>query len=232
VFEEYVAWLFESYPDRNKNKFYRAPCYLNTKEKHPICDAVVMCGTTAVLMEVKLGTCAADVRYSGDHAQFRKFLEEKLVLGTDRPVGVSQLVKAINNITTMPKDSLPDWLRGADKFIPLILTKDDIGSSWMTTTYLNARFKEMLGAEKSDSALVMPLLGMSVATLERAVYALTETALSEILEERIKEDPQLGRPFEAASTYIHRGMPGRMSKHIEILQTLHQELEKDFQIKE
>lgn len=232
VFEEYVAWLFESYPDRNKNEFYRAPCYLNTKEKHPICDAVVMCGTTAVLMEVKLGTCAADVRYSGDHAQFRKFLEEKLVVGTDRPVGVSQLVKAINNITTMPKDSLPDWLRGADKFIPLILTKDDIGSSWMTTTYLNARFKEMLGAEKSDSALVMPLLGMSVATLERAVYALTETALSEILEERIKEDPQLGRPFEAASTYIHRGMPGRMSKHIEILQTLHQELEKDFQIKE
>ena len=72
---------------------------------------------------------------------------------------------------------------------------------------------------------------MSVATLERAVYALTETALSDILENRINEDPQLGRPFEAASTYIYRGMPRRMSKHIEILHVLAQEFEADFQLK-
>jgi|SRR5271157_1925044 len=232
VFEEYVTWLFENYPDKNKNEFHRAPRYLNTKEKHPICDAIVMCGTTAVFMEVKLGTCAADVRYSGDHARFRKFLEEKLVTGTDRPVGVSQLARAVSNITTMPKENLPDWLRSANKLIPLVLTKDDIGSSWMTTTYLNARFRQMLDTEKIDCGLVTPLLGMSVATLERAVYALTETALSDILEERIKEDPQLGRPFEAASTYIHRGMPRRMSKHIEALHALEQEVEKDFQMKE
>jgi hypothetical protein len=102
----------------------------------------------------------------------------------------------------------------------------------MTTTYLNARFKQLLGTEKIDNGLVTPLLGMSVATLERAVYSLTETALSDILEDRIKEDPLLGRPFEAASTYIHRGMPRRMSKHIEILHLLAQELGKDFQLRD
>lgn len=231
VFEEYVAWLFETYPDKGKNEFYRAPRYVNTKEKHPICDGVVMCGTTAVVIEAKLGTCAADVRYSGDYVKFRTFLEEKLVVGTNRPVGVSQLVKAINNITTMPKENLPGWLRCATKFIPLVLTKDDIGSSWMTTTYLNARFKQLLGTEKIDIGLVTSLLGMSVATLERAVYALTDMAFKDILEDRIKEDPQLGRPFEMASTYIHRGMPRRMSKHMEILHVLAAELEKDFQMK-
>lgn len=230
VFEEYVAWLFENYPDKSRNEFHRSPRYLNTKEKHPICDAIVICGTTAVLIEAKLGTCAADVRYSGDHVKFRKFLEEKLVVGTDRRVGVSQLVKAINNITSMPKENLPEWLRETKRFIPLVLTKDDIGSRWMTTAYLNARFKQLLGTEKIDIGLVTPLLGMSVATLERAVYALTETALSDILEDRIKEDPKLGRPFEAASTYIHRGAPRRMSKHVEILHVLAQELEKDFQL--
>ena len=109
-----------------------------------------------MLIEAKLGTCAADVRYSGDYLKFRKFLEDKLVLGTNRPVGVSQLVKAINAITTVPKENLPDWLRGATKFIPLVLTKDDIGSSWMTTTYLYARFKQLLGTEKIDTGLVTP----------------------------------------------------------------------------
>jgi hypothetical protein len=201
------------------------------KKSRNFAEADVMCGTTAVLIEAKLGTCAADVRYSGDYVRFTKFLEDKLVIGTNRPVGVSQLVKAINAITTMPKENLPGWQHGAKKFIPLILTKDDIGSSWMTTAYLNARFKQLLGMEMINTGAVTHLLGMSVATLERAVYALTETALSDILEDRIKEDPQLGRPFEAASTHIHHGMPRRMSKHIEILHVLAQELERDFQLK-
>jgi hypothetical protein len=231
VFEEYVAWLFENYPDKSKNSFYRSPRFLNAKDKHPICDAIVMCGTTAVLIEAKLGTCAADVRYSGDYVKFKKFLEDKLVMGTNRPVGVLQLVKAINAILTTSKENMPDWLHGATKFIPLVLTKDDIGSSWMTTTYLNARFRQLFVTGKIDVGAVTPLLSISVATLERAIYALTETAFSDILEERIKEDPQLGRPFEAASTYIHRGMPRRMSKHIEILHMLAQELEADFHMK-
>lgn len=230
VFEEYVAWLFENYPDKSKNEFHRSPCYLNTKEQHPICDAIVICGTTAVLVEAKLGTCATDVRYSGNHAKFRKFLEDKLVVGTNRPVGVSQLVKAINKITSMPKENLPEWLTGIKRFIPLVLTKDDIGSSWMTTAYLNLRFKQLLGTEMIETGLVSPLLGISVATLERAVYALTETALSDILEDRIKEDPDLGRPFEAASSYMHRGAPRRMSKHIEILKVLSKELQEDFKL--
>jgi hypothetical protein len=232
VFEEYIAWLFEIYADTNQNTFHRAPKYENTKDELPICDAIVMSGTTAVLIEVKLGTCAADVRYSGNYVKFRQFLEEKLVSGTDRPIGVSQLVKAIQNITTLPPENLPDWLRGVKKFIPLIITKDDIGSSWMTTTYLNARFKQSLGTEKIDKGFVTPLLTMSVATLERAIYMLKKTALSEILEERVKEDPVLGRPFEAASTYIHRGMPRGVFKHIEIMQDLTNELEKDFQMKD
>jgi hypothetical protein len=231
VFEAYVAWMFDIYPDKAKNAFYRAPRYENTKDKLPICDVIVMCGTTAVLIEVKLGTCAADVRYSGDYVQFRKFLEEKLVTGTDRPIGVSQLVTAIKNIRSLPRESLPVWLREADKFLSLIITKDDIGSSWMTSAYLNARFKQSLAAQDIEDERVGPLMSMSVATFERSIYSLRTTALSEILEDRIKEDPQLGRPFEAGSTYIHRGMPRGIHKHIEVLHEVTEELEKDFWVK-
>lgn len=228
VFEEYVNWLFEIYADKEKNTFYPGPKYPKAKVQMPICDAIVICGKTAVLIEAKLGTCAAEVRYSGDYVKFRKFLEEKLVAGTDRDIGVAQLLKAIVNIKTFSPEKLPEYLVGIKEIIPLIITKDEIGSSWMTNAYLNARFQQQRTDEDKQKGDVLPLVSMSVSTLERALAALQETALSDILRERIVEDPFLGRPFEAASTYVHRGTPRKVFRHIEIMQRLTEEIQVDF----
>jgi hypothetical protein len=139
VFEKYVAWLFDTYANKRLNVFYPSPMY-EDKKNRPICDAIVICGPVAVLVEAKLATCSAAVRYSGDYQQFRKYLEDRLVTGTDRSVGVSQLVSAIESLTTFPPEALPPFLRPVRKFVPLIITKDEIGSSWVTNSYLNARF--------------------------------------------------------------------------------------------
>jgi hypothetical protein len=228
VFEEYVIWLFETYADKTKNAIYPRPKYLKLKDQKPICDLIVVCGTTAVLIETKLGTCAAEVRYSGDYAKFREFLEDKLVAGTDRDIGVAQLLKAIARIKTSALEHLPEYLVGIKEIIPLIITKDEIGSSWMTNAYLNARFQEQRSAADGQKGDVSPLVSMSASTLERAMAALQETPLSEILRERFVEDPFLGRPFEAASTYVHRGTPRKIFKHIEIMQQLSEEIRIDF----
>ena len=90
-----------------------------------------MCGSTAVLIEAKLGTCPTDVRYSGDYVKFRGFLEDRLVTGTERLIGVAQLLRAIENITTLPPSPSPEWLFGVNRIIPLLITKDDIGSVFM-----------------------------------------------------------------------------------------------------
>jgi len=119
VFERYVAWLFNTYASKRLNVFYPSPTYVHENDR-PICDAVVVCGFTAVLVEAKLATCSAAVRYSGDYQQFRKYLEDRLVTGTERPVGVSQLVTAIQNLTTLPPEALPPFLRDIRKFVPLI----------------------------------------------------------------------------------------------------------------
>ena len=76
--KNYVRWLFEEYAHKELNVFTAAPQLGGV----PLCDAVVRCGTTAVLIEVKLGTCAANVRYSGDFQKMREFLEGHLVSGT------------------------------------------------------------------------------------------------------------------------------------------------------
>jgi len=228
VYEEYVAWLFEMYADKTKNVLHPNPHYLNDKDNKPICDAIVICGSTAVLIESKAATCPASVRYSGDYKKVREYLDTKLVDGTDRPVGVSQLLKAIDNIGTMPRDKVPEWLHGVKKIIPVITTKDEIGSSWMTNAYLNTRFQQKLNRKKYKPLKVTPLVSMNVSTLERSIPALSEMAFSDIMEDRIREDPQLSRPFEAASTYVHRGTPGKMFVHVEIMKMLGQEMQNDF----
>jgi hypothetical protein len=228
VFEEYVNWIFETYSHKTKNARYPTPRYLNNKDNRPICDLLIMCGSTAVLIEAKAATCAASVRYSGDYKLVREYMDKKFIEGTDRPVGVSQLLAAIDNIGTMPKENLPEWLRIVKKIIPVIITKDDIGSSWVTNAYLNARFQKKLNRLKYKKLKITPLVSMNVASLERAVAAMQEMAFSDIMEDRIQEDPKLGRPFEAASSWVPRGTPGKIDKHIEILEQFGAEVAADF----
>lgn len=227
VFEEYVNWIFECYADKTKNAHYPDPRYLD-KDGKAICDTIIMCGSTAVLIEAKAATCAAKVRYSGDYKLVREYLDKRFVEGTDRPVGVSQLLIAIDNIGTMPKENMPEWLRGVEKVIPVIITKDDIGSSWVTNAYLNTRFQDKLNRLKYQGLKITPLVTMNVASLERAVAVMQEMAFSDVMEDRIQQDPKLGSPFEAASSFVPRGTPRKMYKHIEIMKECGEEMQADF----
>lgn len=227
VFENYVGWLFSTYASKSLNRFYASPLYEHEKDQ-PICDAIVTCGSTAVLIEAKLATCPVQVRYSGDYQKFKQYLEDRLVAGTDRPIGVSQLLTAVQNLTTLPPAALPPWLRAMRKFVPLIITKDEIGSSWVTNTYLNARFAQKINRKKCKRYVVTPLVSMSVSTLERSLAALSDHALSDILEDRIRADRKLGRPFEAASSYVPTGPARKAFKHLEIMENLSDQLVADF----
>jgi len=227
VFEQYITWLFEIYANKKLNKYYPSPAYEHDNNRS-ICDAVMVCGSTAILVEAKLATCPAHVRYSGDYQQFKKYLEDRLVIGTDRPIGVSQLLTAIESLATLPGTNRPPWMAGITKFIPLIITKDEIGSSWMINAYLNARFTEKLNRKNCKKYIVTPLVSMSVSTLERSLAALSNHAFSDILQDRIRADRKLARPFEAASSYVPPGTARKMFKHMEIMGNLTDELINDF----
>jgi hypothetical protein len=89
VFEEYVAWMFEIYAAPALHKLYPNPTYVNSTDQ--ICDQIVICGGTAVLIEAKLATCTAADRYSGDYKKVRDYLEAKLV----KSKGVNQILSAL-----------------------------------------------------------------------------------------------------------------------------------------
>jgi hypothetical protein len=91
VLEEYIGWLFEKYAPGETNVFYSSPRFLDDSSRE-LCDAVVVCGETAILIEAKIATCRSAVRYSGDHKKMRQFLEDRLVIGKKGAVGVKQLI--------------------------------------------------------------------------------------------------------------------------------------------
>jgi hypothetical protein len=78
VFEDHVAWIFEIYASKKHNAVYPSPKYLNDPTRE-ICDCIIICGITAILIETKLATCKATIRYSGKYEPMRKFLEDRLV---------------------------------------------------------------------------------------------------------------------------------------------------------
>jgi hypothetical protein len=230
VFEDYVAWLFETYASTKHNDYHASPKYADGRAE--ICDSIVLCGSTAILIEAKLGTCDIETKYSGSYERMRSYLEKKLIGTPTNRKGVSQLLMAIENMATMSEESLPPYLARVNKIMPVIITKDDIGSSWAINSYLDSRFGNQLHRKKYKSLVITPIVSMSVGTLERAMSALAKYPMSTILEDRIKADRKLGRPFEAASKYVHRGTARNMSEHMNLMKKIINQMIQDFGVME
>ncbi len=110
------------------------PTYVNSSDQ--VCDQVIICGDTAVFIETKLATCTAMDRYSGDYEKIKSYLEDKLVTK-----GVNQLFNAVTRCAAKGAD-VPDYLKGINEIIPVIITRDDFGGCWGVNAYLNKRFKD------------------------------------------------------------------------------------------
>jgi hypothetical protein len=168
------------------------------------------------------------VKYSADYKKMRMYLEDKLVTGAGtHRVGVSQLLNAIHTLVKIP-EQFSSWLPGIKKLIPVIVTKDDIGSSWVVNAYLNRRFKDQLSNKKHKKYVVTPLVSMSVSSMERLMWALKDRPFTEIVEQRIQSDKGLASPFEAASDFVAQGTAPQLHTHVEAYKELADELVKDF----
>jgi hypothetical protein len=225
VFEEYVSWMFETYAKNDLHRLYPSPTYVNSTDQ--ICDLIIVCGDTAVLIEAKLATCTAADRYSGDYRRLKSYLEEKLV----RIKGVNQLLNAVGRLCGKGND-LPEYLKGVKKIVPVIITRDDLGGCWGVNAYLNKRFQDQISPALNSAVVLTALVSMSISCLERMMWILQEKAFADVIEERIKTDPTLRQSFDAAVKYVRRGTPHKLSAHLEVYAELTERLIADFGIKE
>src|SRR5262249_18511653 len=153
--------------------------------------------------------------YSGDYEKIKGYFEEKLV----KTKGVNQLLNAVKRVGAKGAD-IPDYLKGIKKIIPVIITRDDFGGCWGVNAYLNKRFKDQLSTKSHKGIVVTPLVSMNISCLERMMWVLQEKSFADIMEERIKADPTLRQPFDAAVKYVQSGAAPKLHVHVEAYKQL------------
>ena len=181
VFERYGNDLLESAVDGHLNALYRNPVF-DSRPNEEVCDAILVCGDSAAFIEFKGATFTAKAKYGNDPALLRSELDRKLVRG-DKRQAVEQLCCSIQAVC---RRTDPERIRGLDlnriaTIFPLIITRDDVGSTVGVNAFLNCRFQEGFN-RKEMFKTVTPLFCISSGDLERLTNYLGEAKLTDILE--------------------------------------------------
>jgi hypothetical protein len=195
VFEDYVNWLFSQCIDGKHNEFFPNPKYAD-RPTEQVCDGVMLCGRSAVLMEYKSSTFTVTAKYGGSPKELESDLRKKLVGTAESRKGVYQLADAVEKLCRYDK---PDRIEGIDMsqvttVFPLIITRDDLGSALGTNAFLNLHFQELLRGKRFPRS-VTPLFCLSADDLEKLSAYLPDTAFAEVLTARYKRDKKLQSSF-------------------------------------
>ncbi|MGD0076097.1 MAG: hypothetical protein ABSD31_17410 [Candidatus Binataceae bacterium] len=195
LFERYMHRLMKLSIDRQVNCYYESPRYAD-RENDEACDGIMVCkGHVAVVMEFKGSVFTANAKYGDDPKTLEQEIGKKLIgqEGGDRK-GVKQLAHAISSLFQQGRQLRDMDLSSITTVYPLLVTRDEIGSTWYLTSYLNEVFKKAVN-KKKIRATVTPLFCVCVDDFEAFAGVLKTVALSDILKARYRQDKTLRLPF-------------------------------------
>jgi hypothetical protein len=205
VFESYLNWVFAKCVAGSPNQFHAGPVYSNNPAEQ-VCDGLIVCGDTAVLMEYKGSTFTVRAKYSADAKVLQKELEQKLVGEPKRRKGVRQLADAVARLGRRVN---PDHIQGVDfsgvrKVLPLLVMRDDFGSTFGMNTYLDFRFRQL--KLEPDLQFEIPcVFALSCDDIEKISPYLKDTLLPDILMARFRQEPSLFSPFSIVRNEVLEG---------------------------
>lgn len=190
VFEGYMNWVFGQSCGRKRNRFYPNPHYTEAPSEQ-VCDGLIICDRTVVLVEYKGATFSAASKYGRDIAALKYEMDQKLVVNK----GVAQLVRAIERLFRLER---PDQIDGVDlagvtTVCPLVILRDDLGSVCGVNGYLNARFQSV--KPRRLRCAVMPLFCLSAEDVEKLSSYLGDLPLASLLGAWKKRDHHLMGSF-------------------------------------
>jgi hypothetical protein len=208
AFERYINWLVTESVDGLNNKSYPNPKFEDSGEE--VCDAILLCGDSALFMESKGATFTAAAKYGNDPATLSRELEEKLVQTPDQKKGVSQLATRIEQAFSRKS---PRKINGVDlskitKVFPVLVTRDDIGAALVMNAYLASKFREAFH-RKTVTVTVTPLFSLSAQDVELICGYLKDVSFAALLEERYRNDTSLLASFWTVDNAIVKAIGGR-----------------------
>jgi hypothetical protein len=202
VFEAYLNWLLQKSCEGRANRPFPDPRYQKNQHEQ-VCDNIVLSGRAAVLIESKGSTFSATGKYGEDAGIFKREIEEKLVGSKNRPKGVMQLVRAVESLCAFEDSRAITGLDLSDvtTLYPLIITRDDLGSTFGLNAYLNQRFQDPRSVSPPWRTIT-PLFCLSADDVEAISPYLSDTPLFEILQSKYHADKGLMAPMSMTSNKI------------------------------
>ena len=201
TFENYMNWLLGQACRNSQNRFYASPKYPNGEE---ICDAIIICGGSAVFIEFKGSTFTAESKYKGDLTALAEEIKENLVGTETRRKGIRQLANSI--LTVFDKEEpavVTDIdLSGVTTIFPLLVTRDGIGGCWGISSYLQMQADKFWNRRKLRPRTVTPLFCMSAEGIEALSGYLQSTLMTDILECWYKNDRGLHWSFQTIDNSV------------------------------
>jgi hypothetical protein len=197
VFERYVNNLLTEASNDTLNCFRPDPRYSSNPEAQ-VCDGLMLCGDTLLLLEYKSSMFRADAKYSGVPDLLKEEIERKLVFSEKgKPKGVAQLANAVKKlfcgshreqIVGVPLDRIRN-------VIPVLITLDPIGRTLLLTAYLNIYFHRELDGTRSLGVQIFPILNITIEDLEVVSEYFGAVSFSKMLGNWCAQDPQLISTF-------------------------------------
>ena len=205
IFQDYMHWLLSFSVDESKNIYIPSPRYANDLNAEA-CDALILCGSSAALIEYKGDTFTAEGKYSGSPELLEAEIEKKLVGTSAKRKGLGQLADAMRKL--FRKDS-PEKLANVDlsrirTIYPVLVTRDDIGGALVMNLYLARKFGQLLSGRSIKPRVLTPFFCMSADELETISAYLKEAEFTSILEARYRADPILRSTFTAVDNAVLR----------------------------
>jgi len=197
VFERYVNDLLAETSDAMHNCFCPDPRYTSNPETQ-VCDGIMVCGDTLLLLEYKSSMFRADAKYSGVPELLKEEIERKLVFSEEgKPKGVVQLANAVKKLfcTNHGEQIIGVPLDRIRNVVPVLITLDPIGRTLLLTAYLNIYFHRELDGARSPGLRTFPILNITIEDLEVVSEYFGAVPFSKMLGNWCAQDPQLISTF-------------------------------------
>ncbi|MDP1947475.1 MAG: hypothetical protein Q8L77_08245 [Nitrospirota bacterium] len=188
TFENYMNWILEQACRNSPNRFYPSPKYKNGDE---VCDAIIICGSTAIFLEYKGSTFTAQSKYKGDLTELAAEIEDNLIGTETKRKGVRQLTQAILRVfdKQTPASVADVDLSRINTIFPVLVTRDDIGGSWGISHYLQMKADGFFNRRKVRPKTVTPIFCLSSEGMEGISAYLQDKPISDLLHAWYSNDP-------------------------------------------
>ncbi len=180
LFERYVCDVLRLSSDPKLNQVIPDPRFDGGGQ---FTDCAVRSGRSLVMIEVKSSTLSARVKYGAELGSLDRTIRRNFVEDGNTPKALKQLINGISKLFVQ-RMAVPEIRpQEISTIFPVLITRDEVGSTIGIAPLLNDTFQQLLRAERFQiSQSIAPLLCLSSEDMERVSSVLRDAPFCKIIE--------------------------------------------------